>query len=553
MGILLRRLAWLALADVAALAWPSLANAQVPPPSITAPAGFENESRRQQSRIEQQIARPPVLPESATQSAAPRNPTATADAGGPTFQLKGVTFDSSTFLARAELNGAVAKYIGKAVSLGDLQRMVDGVNKLYSDRRIVTAVASLPPQNVATGVVHIKLTEGRMGNLTLSGNSYTNENFVRDRITIPPGTVIDPAKLTADVIRFNRLHEVQVKALLQPGSTFGLSDVQLSVREPAVNTLQIFADNQGVKSTGKYQVGGFYRRNGLFGIDDRFTVYATDANKTLNGNAAYNLAVGPYGSRLGVSYSRGSMTIINGPYKSLNVEGESQTGAINASHPLLANERWLILANASASYGTSQTTYSKVLVTDDDVIKETAGVSVSYYGDNYVLNVAPAMNNVESYSNILNTWREFRTFTGTGSATVQLPHDLKATSSFSWQVATSDLLPGAQLFQIGGPTTVRGYPVNSVAGDKGYLVNLELHRDVSALAKGLDTFVFLDHGGTYSTRPTARHATSAGVGLAWTAIANSTIELTAAKALTELVPGQAPLEIYGRLTWRPQL
>jgi hemolysin activation/secretion protein len=29
-------------------------------------------------------------------------------------------------------------------------------------------------------------------------------------------------------------------------------------------------------------------------------------------------------------------------------------------------------------------------------------------------------------------------------------------------------LPGDQLFQLGGPTTVRGYPTDAVAGPDGY-------------------------------------------------------------------------------------
>ena len=136
---------------------------------------------------------------------------------------------------------------------------------------------------------------------------------------------------------------------------------------------------------------------------------------------------------------------------------------------------------------------------------------------------------------------------------MQLPLSLRLNSNFSWQISTIDLLPGDQLFQIGGPTTVRGYPTNSVSGDKCYLANIELHRDLSALTKGLDTFVFVDHGAVFSTNPGTRTATSGGVGLQWSPRPETTVELTDARPFHELVSTQLTYEIYGRLVWRPKL
>ena len=65
--------------------------------------------------------------------------------------------------------------------------------------------------------------------------------------------------------------DTQIRALLQPGTSFGLTDVQLAVTEAPRNTLQFFTDNQGVKSTGRYQAGTYYRSSGALGFDDRFT------------------------------------------------------------------------------------------------------------------------------------------------------------------------------------------------------------------------------------------------------------------------------------------
>ncbi|WP_339445056.1 DDE-type integrase/transposase/recombinase, partial [Pseudomonas hunanensis] len=85
------------------------------------------------------------------------------------------------------------------------------------------------------------------------------------------GEVLDVPQLNRDVIWFNRTNDVQIKALLQPGTSFGLTDLQFAVIEPPVDTLQLFTDNQGADNTGRWQGGAFYKRHGLFGVDDRLT------------------------------------------------------------------------------------------------------------------------------------------------------------------------------------------------------------------------------------------------------------------------------------------
>lgn len=530
-----------------------IASAQTPAPSISLPGAFDAESRRQQQRLEQQLQQPRPGAAADSVSAPQRKADEVAPSGGPKFLLKKVEFDKSEFLTPAELAQTTKGLVGKEVDLADLHRILAAVNKLYAERRIVTAVATLPPQDVGGGVVHIKLTEGRLGQMIVSGTTYMSKDFVLDRVAMSPGTVIDPNKLSEQMTRFNRLHDVQLKALLQPGSSFGLSDVQLAVTELPINTLQLFTDNQGVRSTGKYQLGGLYRRNGIFGVDDRFTLYATNARQTVSGNASYNMPIGTEGTRVGVSYSRGLINIVDGPMKALDVQGESQTVALNASHPLWVNANWLIQANASGSLGAAETKAMGNLITDDETRKGTSGVTVTYYGSNFVVSISPALAAVEATSNLLDRTRDFGMFTGTAMANIQLPYGLRLTSNASWQTTAAELLPGDQLFQIGGPTTVRGYPTNSASGDKGYLVNAELHRDLGELVKGLDVFVFLDHGAVYTPHPGRRVAVSTGIGAAWTPRPETTLEVSAARPLHDLVPTQSMFEIYGRLIWRPKI
>jgi hemolysin activation/secretion protein len=119
----------------------------------------------------------------------------------------------------------------------------------------------------------------------------------------------------------------------------------------------------------------------------------------------------------------------------------------------------------------------------------------------------------------------------------------------AWQYTPAHLLPGDQLFNVGGPTTVRGYPTNAAAGDSGYYGNAELHRNWGS--NGLDTFLFTDIGQIYSTFPVNKQAWSVGLGESWTPVRWVTMEVSAGFPLLNYVPNQSKWAIYYRLSVKP--
>lgn len=287
----------------------SAAWAQSPVPQVN-PGLIESDIERQRQRIEQQQQVPKQQGPAVVGPG--RAPPVIIPGGGPRFLLRRVDFDTSKFITPDELAQIAAKYVGKQVDIAGLQNLVAEINQVYAQRGIVTSIATLPPQTATNGVIKIKLTEGRLQRTSVQGNAQTSATYIQQQVNPPAGEVLDVPQLTSDVTRFNRTNEVQIRALLQPGTDFGLTDLQLAVTEPPRNTLQIFADNQGVQTTGRNQAGLFYKLHGLAGIDDRLTFYGVTSEGNLNGNIAYNIPFNPWGGRIGVSYTQGAIKIVSG-------------------------------------------------------------------------------------------------------------------------------------------------------------------------------------------------------------------------------------------------
>lgn len=539
---------------LALLSMCSVARAQVPPQ--TNPGLIQEDVDRQRRRIEQQQQVPKQQGPAVV--GPQRAPIITIPGGGERFLLRKVTFDDSKFITPEELAAIASKYVGKRVDIAGLQSLVAEINQLYAQRGIVTAIATLPPQTANGGVVKIKLTEGRLQSIKTIGNQQTRESYLRNAVDQPKGEVLDVPKLNRDVVWFNRTNDVQMRALLQPGTDFGLTDLQLAITEPPVNTLQVFYDNQGVKTTGSNEAGIYYKRHGLAGIDDRLTFYGVNSKGNLNGNVAYNMPITPWGSRLGVSYTQGRIKIVDGQTAVLDVSGRSNQTAINFGQPLFIDNMWMLQANAAYAYGSSSSDIGAFTTVKSRYSKNTGGISATISGAEYALTISPSYNSINWHNQLDGAERSFNTFTGAANASYRLPAAFSATFLSSWQytpqkyVETNNL-PGDQLFSIGGPTTVRGYPTNAAAGDSGYYFNAEIHRDMSDIVKGLDLFVFTDSGSVYSSDPARTQLDSSGVGASWTPTPSLTFEGSVGVPWRVVVPGQPNRQLYGRVTFRPLL
>lgn len=520
-------------------------------PSIN-PGVIQNDVDRQRRQLEQQSA-PPKLTGPAV-IGGEREKSGLLKPGGPKFRLRKVEFDASKFITPAELDEIAKKYVGKNVDIAALLQLVADINAIYTERGIVTGIATLPDQDAKGGIVRVKLTEGRLQKTTIEGNKQTRTDYILQRVKEPEGEVLDVPKLNRDVIWFNRTNDVQIKALLQPGTSFGLTDLQFAVIEPPVDTLQLFTDNQGAENTGRWEGGAFYKRHGLFGVDDRLTFYGVRADGNLNGNAAYSIPVNPWGGRVGVSYTEGKIKIIQGPFVALDVTGRSSQAAVNFSQPVWVTQNWLILLNAAETEGKTVSRFATVSVTDDHYDKATAGLSVTNSGNTYSITVSPAVNYITWHDYVLGNNRAFNTYTGSLIATSAAgPQNFSANVLASWQYTQEKLLPGDQIFSIGGPTTVRGYPSNSASGDSGYYFNAELHYNWSSWLKGFDTYIFTDWGAVYSTFPGVTELASVGVGFSWTYASFMTFEANYATPLKMAVSTQNHYEAYGRVIFRPLL
>ncbi|CDZ30426.1 ShlB/FhaC/HecB family hemolysin secretion/activation protein [Neorhizobium galegae] len=327
----------------------------------------------------------------------------------------------------------------------------------------------MPEQQLEGGVLRIELVEGRVGKVTVEG-ATRSADYVRGRAQLEPGTVVDVPDLSGRMAAQNRISEVHIRIALQPGTDFGQNDITLSVTEPKEDILDVFLDNFGSPTTGRFQRGLLFQHYGLLGIDDRLKLYGVHAEGNLSGNASYTFG-----------------------FKGLDVTGGSRSAGINFIQPVYSDGTWLAMLNLGGTLSHSTTKQSGIAFTDNRTLKPLIGATFNYYGQDFSASFAPSYPYGRTDIKVTEALDEAEFFNGTASFSAVLPQDFALQGFGAWQVSSKPLVTGDQLFQIGGATTVRGYG-NSVGGGSGYYANLELHKSFNGDFGVVDVFTFVDNG-----------------------------------------------------------
>ena len=459
----------------------------------------EEARRRDEERLRQPITEPlrrDGLP------SAPVAPAAGQDQG-PRFQVNTIEFGRSAILGTPELEAIARDYQGRMVTFGELQQLVARVNALYRARNVVTAQAVISPQDVSQGVVRVRLVEGRIGQLVLRGNASTQTEFITNRIGLKPGDLVDLDRLEPSLIRFNRSNDVQLRAELKPGATFGLTDLLVDAVEPARQDFRLTVDNLGSESTGAWRVGAAYVNRSLLGLRDELSLSTTSADG-LNGlSLGYGFSVNRWGGRLNLGVTRDRTAIVHGTLAPLNITGASDGRTLSLRQPVYVVQQAQLDLLAGVRRRISSNWIDSVFLQRTQTKDHNLGVEAQYFAGD-----ARWLGNYTRY------FGEVRVFAPTSlqidRGNVRVDKDLgggyAVRGSLGWQRSEQRNLPSSEQYSIGGDGSVRGYAPSVLSGDVGHTLNLEWHHPIGRAAIGTGEiaatgFVFFDRGDVTPLRP----------------------------------------------------
>ncbi len=461
----------------------------------------QQREQREFLRRQEQLENPKQVPEDAVEKQLEPDDAGKPPASGPAFLLKRVETGPSAVLSDSEIQAITLNYVGRTVKIADLFDMVAEFNKAYQATQVIGAKAVLPPQKIKDGVVAVTLIEGRVGDVRVADLKDTRSDFIIDRLVLEPGQLVYMNNLEDQLFRFNTLNDIDIRAVLKPGEEFGSTDYELRAQEPPRRSYNIFTDNASTSDVGETRIGFNYVDNSLTGRRDVLGLGANLTEGSYGLYASYNVPVGVEGTRLGLSADYSDIEIIGGALDPLNVTGDSWNVGLFVTHPLHVGRDYVLNGFAGFNAKSSSTDFDDVTLFKTNVRTFSGGFDAeaytsagSWYTRQYLTYGPNGMANDT----------RFLKYNGEGSWMRILENQWVLTLRGKAQLADQKLLPSSEQFQVGGMSTVRGYPEGLLIGDDGYLLSAEAsvpwpgyQSPDNPFTERMRALLFFDHGGAF--------------------------------------------------------
>lgn len=441
------------------------------------------------------------------------------------IRVNKIVIDPSEILSDEEIKAITASYEGGEQTIYSLFEVVDKINVLYQNKGFITAKAFLPPQKVEAGVVTIRLIEGRVGEVLVEGNESTRDSFFLRSMSLNSGDLVRLEQLKDDLNYFNAVNDVSLRVTLRAGEHSGETDLLLKALEPPNFEIALLADNAGTKSVGEERVGVRIGSSSLLGYRDSLSLsgYLSEGSATFS--TAYGVPINRFGTRISAGYGYNQVDIKSGPFADLDVGGDSYNYNVTLNHPLVFDPDMTTNIFGGYQFNNSTTDFSGVTIARTRVDKVPFGFDfrrLDEYGLWYCRNTFTYGRERQSST------KDFLRYNLDLVRTFALPSNYFAIIRGQGQLADHHPLASTEQFQVGGLSSVRGYPEGHLVGDEGYFLGAEVKfplpvSDLNlfgfALHESLKGSIFVDHGAAFPYRSGhisnghEDYITGAGVGL----------------------------------------
>lgn len=526
---------------------------------VLAPAteAFAQQAPNAGTLLRQQPAPPPPPPPSA-QPFAVAPPSAPTTAAGPRVLVKAVRITGSKLIPADELAAQLRPLIGKEHTLADLQRAATALVGYYIRKGYIAQVY-LPPQQVQDGVVEFRVVEGFRGPVKVDDKGKRVDadrvkRFIDARVAAGA-----PLAVVALADAINILGEqpgVQASIVLATGKDPGEVDIAVEAADKPLLAYTVGVNNEGSLGTGAVQGTAGMTVANPTGRFDQVSLLANVAQGSGYVRAAYDIAVGDRGLRLGVDASGLAYKLVQPSLSALDGSGSAETAGFTAYYPL-ADRTPFRLAVTGSFDGEAFLDRTLVGVTSNRVLAVASiGVSGSrvqaggLFAGSQSFGAAVVGGDVSQNNSAalaadqagLRTQGGFTKITWSLGWTRPLIAGWAFSGVARGQFADKNL-DSSQRFSLGGPSGVRGYPVAEGTGDEGWIASLNLAHPITRAWTFSGFFdgggIDLDHTPLPGGGINGYTLASAGVTLDWQVTKQARIDAVAATPVGDNPGAQA--------------
>lgn len=413
----------------------------------------------------------------------------------------GITPASMQALAGAQLKKLGGSATPAQLDFAQLQQVADAMTDTYRKAGFIFGTAFLPAQTVGNDhVVEIRVLEGTLGRVIVKGNKRYRASAIAAPVLPLRGKVLRKGDVDTALLYARELPGVSVSSTFQPGEKTGQTDLLMVANEAKrPYTITTGANNYGTELTGRYRAQLGVTWNSPLGIGDSFTAnvdYAMDPRNNVYGALAYRVPTVAVPGLSGViGATRSELQLSNGTFVALDVKGPSSSQYAGADWKFINTDTLQMQASLHYIRERSKLTSIGIPLSDErfdvaelawamnrtdqklhgiDLLQVSVRKSIA---DRSVGPDLVSPNHASSFLSTRLSYTRLQFLTKSQRAYFKL--------GGQW---TNNALAPLEQFVIGGPDSVRAYPIADGLTDRGYYASLEYHVDAPGFGDKVSPF-----------------------------------------------------------------
>nr|WP_243649160.1 ShlB/FhaC/HecB family hemolysin secretion/activation protein [Luteibacter rhizovicinus] len=413
----------------------------------------------------------------------------------------GITPAAMQTLADAQFHKLAGEGAAAELSFAQLQGAADAITTTYRQAGFIVATAYLPAQNVgADQIIEIRVLEGQIGKVTVKGTKRYRPEVVAAPAEHLRGRTLRKSDVDTALLYARDLPGIAVSSVLQPGENDGETDLVMVAREtPRPYAISVGGNNYGTSLTGRYraQVGAsWYSPLGLGDVLSGTYAYALDPRQSHLGSVSYSVPTVVVPGLSGViGGSQSSLQVNNGELAALKVEGPSSLYYAGADWKFVNRENLQMQGTLHAIREESRLSSMGMRLSNERFDVAELGFAlnrtdVRFHGiDLLQVSLRQSISDDSAEPDLVSP-RHARSFLVeklTYTRLQFLTPTQRLYFKFNGQYTRAALTPLEQ-FSLGGPDSVRAYPVAQYLSDRGYYASLEYHVDAPGFASMASPF-----------------------------------------------------------------
>jgi hemolysin activation/secretion protein len=433
----------------------------------------------------------------------------------PVFDITAFVVEGNTLVDARMLERAAQAYAGPSRRFADIEKARFAVQELYVRRGYGAVQVLVPEQEIAGGMVRLRVVEARIGKVEVKGNRhFSTENIRRSLPELREGHSPNTVALSKELALANENPAKQAVVTLGAGEKPGEIAAKVTIEDEKPWKVTLKADNTGNEQTGQTRTSVSYRHANVLNRDHQAVVHYTTSPERPDAvsavGAQYRIPIYETGDT--VQLSAGYSNVNAGTVAGMEMKGRGSSAGARYIHPLSPEGPYThsVMVGADIRHHRSGLGQGDANVLNTEL--KTRPVSVAYSGQWQTqaheggLSLSVSRNlpgaskgqaaDFEANRSGANpdytvlrydAWYRHR-FAGDWSATVRLSGQ-----------ETGDVLVPVEYMAIGGIDSVRGFYERQIGGDTGMWGSLEVSTPNWAPAVGLSgsslRFVWFVDGG----------------------------------------------------------